>query len=120
MPRQSEHQKLLQTLKSAKLDLQLAQYFDLVQAALHMIDGSDSDSASDSDSDNMLPPQSPVTSMSSISSNIITDLECLLATSKGTPYLTLGRMFLEFESLITALHNEVEKSRYLADQSRTL
>ena len=119
MPRQSERQKLLQTLKSAKLDLQLAQYFDLVQAALHMIDRSDSDSASDSDSDNMLPSQSPVTSMSSISSNIITDLESLLATSEGTPYLTLGRTFLEFESLITALHDEVEKSCYLADRSWT-
>jgi len=119
MPRQSERQKLLQTLKSAKLDLQLAQYFDLVQAALHMIDRSDSDSASDSDSDNMLPSQSPVTSMSSISSNIITDLESLLATSEGTPYLTLGQTFLEFESLITALHDGVEKSCYLADRSWT-
>ena len=28
-------------------------------------------------------------------------------------------MFLEFESLIEALHDEVEKSQYLADQSQT-
>ncbi|KIM53938.1 hypothetical protein SCLCIDRAFT_31489 [Scleroderma citrinum Foug A] len=83
--KQSKCQNLLQTLKSAKLDLQLARYFDLVQAALRMIEDSDSDSDPDSD----MSPPSPITSMSSMSSIIITDLESLLASSEGTPYLTL-------------------------------
>ena len=115
MPRQSKRQNLLQTLKSAKLDLQLACYFDLVQAALRLIEDSDSDSDADTD----MSPPSPITSMSSMSSVVITDLESLLASSEGTPYLTLDRTFIEFESIITALHDEVEKSRYLVDRSRT-
>ena len=65
-------------------------------------------------------PPSPITSMSSMSSVVIIDLESLLASSKGTPYLTLDRKFIEFENIITVLHNEVEKSRYLVDWSRTL
>ena len=115
MPRQSKRQNLLQTLKSAKLDLQLARYFDLVQATLRMIEDSNSDSDPDSD----MSPPSPITSMLSMSSVIITDLESLLASSEGTPYLTLDRTFVEFESLITALHDEVEKSRYLVNRSQT-
>ena len=115
MPRQSKRQNLLQTLKSAKLDLQLAHYFDSVQAALRLIEDSDSDSNADTD----MSPPSPITSMSSMSSIVITDLESLLASSEGTPYLTLDRTFIEFESIITALHDEVEKLHYLVDWSRT-
>ena len=81
-----------------------------------MIEDSDSDLDSDTD---MPSPPSPITSMSSMSSVVITDLELLLASSEGTPYLTLDRRFIEFENIITALHDEVEKSRYLVDRSRT-
>ena len=115
MPRQSKCQNLLQTLKSAKLDLQLACHFDLVQAALRLIEDSDSDSDADTD----MSPPSPITSMSSMSSVVITDLESLLASSEGTLYLTLDRTFIEFESIITVLHDKVEKSLYLVDWSRT-
>ena len=53
-----------------------------------------------------------------MSSVVITDLELLLASSEGTPYLMLDRTFIEFENIITALHDKVEKSWYLVDQSQ--
>ena len=110
MPRLSERQRLLGNLASARLDLQLARYQDLLQTAVDLINLSDDDSdMSDLDSSN--------SSCNSMISDVTVDtLLSFLSTSDSSFMvpLTLNPFFISFENTVTALTDEVERSCYLS------
>ena len=120
MPRQSERQALLDDLASARLDLQLARYQDLIRIAADVVNASDSSLDSDSDlsdaNSSDFESNSSEMSIDSVSDRTVDSLWSLLATSDSgfTLPLALNQQIFTFENTITALVDEVEKSRYLS------
>ncbi|KAF8124296.1 hypothetical protein EV363DRAFT_1454614 [Boletus edulis] len=115
MPKQSRRQALLKDLESAKQDLQVARYVDLLAACIHLLRA-----GADSDSDMELSGSSTSdtsTSDSELLDESDTDLLSLLASSDVLPpLLTFSPAVQQYEYQITALEDEVKQARYLANR----
>ncbi|KIK14151.1 hypothetical protein PISMIDRAFT_17487 [Pisolithus microcarpus 441] len=120
MPRQSIHQVLLNDLASARQDLQLIRFQDLVHTAINLLDSSSSDKDTDSQVSDSDSSTSGMSSDSSLSNFMVDTFMSLLETSEASfiAGLTLNHQILSFENTIVALMDEVEKSCYLAAHTK--